>query len=83
MNSTVQHTETYWFHRFDINWLKNREVGKTLRLCIEKWVKLVVEETMLCFKPPKQSTKTMLCFSQTCPYNRGAEASNHVSARRK
>jgi hypothetical protein len=25
---------------------------------IEKWARLAVEETMLCFKPPKQSTKT-------------------------
>jgi len=28
------------------------------RLRIEKWARLVVEETLLCFKPPKQSTKT-------------------------
>jgi len=27
-------------------------------LRIEKWARLAVEETMLCFKPPKQSTKT-------------------------
>jgi hypothetical protein len=47
--------------------LKNREVGKTLRLRIEKWVRLVVEETMLCFKPPKQSTKAMLYFARTWP----------------